>query len=316
MAVSVAAALLLGAVFAGDSVWVALAALLVAGGWGALALAGRAPLPGGGGALLGLLLATAAWSGLSIVWSVAPDLSWLELNRTLVYVSFLAVGLLLAAGQREAGEARRGGADRRVRRRHRLGTRGQGDPGRLPRRRPRRQAARPDRILERARARGRRVAGARALVRRLGTSRLGAHGLRGACLRGRRRDLPGRLARGRRRGGARNGALALASPRPRRGGPARARRDRARNRRRGLGVHPAGARGGRRLACRPRRRRRLVRAAPGRRRRARRGRRPRAGAASAVSCAATPCGAAVAWVRVRRRVRHRRRPRGQRRPDR
>ncbi len=104
MAVSVAAALLLGAVFAGDSVWVALAALLVAGGWGALALAARAPLPGGGGALLGLLLATAAWSGLSIVWSVAPDLSWLELNRTLVYVSFLAVGLLLAAGQREAAK--------------------------------------------------------------------------------------------------------------------------------------------------------------------------------------------------------------------
>ena len=84
MAVSVAAALLLGAVFAGDSVWTALAALLVAGGWGALALAGRAPLPGGGGVLVGLLLATAAWSGLSIAWSVAPDLSWVELNRTLV----------------------------------------------------------------------------------------------------------------------------------------------------------------------------------------------------------------------------------------
>ena len=51
MAVSVAAALLLGALFAGDSVWTALAALLVAGGWGALALAGRAPLPAGGGVL-------------------------------------------------------------------------------------------------------------------------------------------------------------------------------------------------------------------------------------------------------------------------
>ncbi len=101
MAVSVAAALLLGAVFVGDSVWTALAALLVAGGWGALALAGRAPLPGGGGVLVGLLLATAAWSGLSIAWSVAPDLSWVELNRTLVYVAFLAVGLLLGAGPRE-----------------------------------------------------------------------------------------------------------------------------------------------------------------------------------------------------------------------
>jgi tetratricopeptide (TPR) repeat protein len=102
VAVTVSAALLLGAVFAGDSVWTALAALLVAGGWGALALTGRAPLPGGGIALGGLLLATAAWSGLSIMWSVAPELSWAELDRTLVYVAFLAVGLLLAAGRPEA----------------------------------------------------------------------------------------------------------------------------------------------------------------------------------------------------------------------
>ena len=97
MAVTVSAALLLGAVFAGDSVWTALAALLVAGGWGALALLGRVPAPGSGVVLGGLLLATAAWSGLSIAWSVAPDLSWAELNRTLVYAAFLAVGLLLGA---------------------------------------------------------------------------------------------------------------------------------------------------------------------------------------------------------------------------
>ena len=97
MAVSVAAALLLCAVFAGDAVWVATAALLVAGGWGALALAGRAPLPRGGLALGALLLATAAWSGLSLAWSVAPDLSWAELDRTLVYLAFLAVGLLVGA---------------------------------------------------------------------------------------------------------------------------------------------------------------------------------------------------------------------------
>ncbi len=97
MALTVSAALLLGAVFAGDSVWTAFAALLLAGGWGALALTGRAPMPGGGGALVGLLLATAAWSGISIAWSVAPDLSWVELNRTLVYAAFLAVGLLLGA---------------------------------------------------------------------------------------------------------------------------------------------------------------------------------------------------------------------------
>ena len=97
LGVSVATALLLAALFAGDSVWTAIAALLVAGGWSALALAGRAPQPGGGAVLLGLLLATAAWAGLSVAWSVAPDRSWAELNRTLVFAAFLVVGLLLGA---------------------------------------------------------------------------------------------------------------------------------------------------------------------------------------------------------------------------
>ena len=100
MAVSVAGTLLLGAVFVGDSVWTGLAALVVAGGWSAVALTGRTPAPGGVGVvLLGLLLATAAWSGLSIVWSIAPDRSWEELDRTLVYVAFLVVGLLHGASR-------------------------------------------------------------------------------------------------------------------------------------------------------------------------------------------------------------------------
>ena len=99
---SVATAMLLGAVFAGDSVWMAIAVLAVAGGWSALALAGVAPLPGGGTVLLGLVLAIAAWSGLSVAWSVAPDLSWAEVNRTLVFAAFLAVGLLLGASGRNA----------------------------------------------------------------------------------------------------------------------------------------------------------------------------------------------------------------------
>ena len=97
VAVSVAAALLLAALFAGDSVWTALAPLFVAGGWGAFALAGRAPQPRGGAALVGLLLATAAWAGLSVAWSIAPDRSWAELNRILVFAAFLVVGLLLGA---------------------------------------------------------------------------------------------------------------------------------------------------------------------------------------------------------------------------
>ena len=100
MAVSVAGTLLLGAVFFGDSVWIGLAALAVAGGWSALALAGRSPSPGRAGVvLLGVLLGTAAWSGLSIAWSIAPDRSWEELDRTLVYAAFLVVGLLLGASR-------------------------------------------------------------------------------------------------------------------------------------------------------------------------------------------------------------------------
>jgi len=97
VAVSVATVLLVAALFAGDSVWTALAALSVAGGWGALALMGRAPQPRGGAAVLGVLLAIAAWAGLSVVWSVAPDLSWAELDRTLVFAAFLIVGLLIGA---------------------------------------------------------------------------------------------------------------------------------------------------------------------------------------------------------------------------
>jgi tetratricopeptide (TPR) repeat protein len=102
VAVSVATAMLLGAVFAGDSVWTAIAAVAVAGAWGALALAGRVPLPGGGAPLLAAVFTIAAWSGLSVGWSVAPDLSWAELNRTLAFAGFLGIGLLIGATGRNA----------------------------------------------------------------------------------------------------------------------------------------------------------------------------------------------------------------------
>jgi tetratricopeptide (TPR) repeat protein len=107
VAVSVAAVILLAALFAGDSVWTGIAALGIAGAWGALALLGRAPSPRGGGIVLAAALALAAWSGLSVVWSVAPDRSWDELNRTLVAAAFLGVGLLAgaAAGPRRAAQA-------------------------------------------------------------------------------------------------------------------------------------------------------------------------------------------------------------------
>src|SRR5687767_13040954 len=108
VAVSVATALLLAALLAGEALWTALAVLVVAGGWSALALAGRAPLPRRGYLLLCLLLALTAWSGLSIAWSVAPDLSWAEVDRSLVFAAFLVIGLLL--GSSGPGSSRRAAA--------------------------------------------------------------------------------------------------------------------------------------------------------------------------------------------------------------
>ena len=96
--VAVAAALLLAAVVAGDTASTSVVALLAAGVWGGLALAGRAPLRRGSAPLLALLLVLACWSGLSIAWSVAPDRSWAEVDRTLVYVALLGVGALLGSG--------------------------------------------------------------------------------------------------------------------------------------------------------------------------------------------------------------------------
>jgi tetratricopeptide (TPR) repeat protein len=98
----VVAAVLFAALFAGDGVRTSLAALLLAGTWATLGLLGRVPLPTGGWAPLGVLFALAAWSGLSIAWSVAPDRSWAELDRTLVYAAFLVLGLLFARGPRRA----------------------------------------------------------------------------------------------------------------------------------------------------------------------------------------------------------------------
>ena len=92
-----AAALVVGALFAGDSFWVAALALLVAGVAGTLALLGRLPLARGGGAVVGVLLAIAIWSGISVAWSIAPDRSWDELNRGLVHLAFAVVGLVLGS---------------------------------------------------------------------------------------------------------------------------------------------------------------------------------------------------------------------------
>src|SRR5688500_16460911 len=92
-----AGVLLLAAAFAGDAFATAAAAIAAAAMLGALALLGRVPLAGGGVWLVGTLLALAAWSGLSASWSIAPDLSWEELNRGLVYAAFAVLGVVLGS---------------------------------------------------------------------------------------------------------------------------------------------------------------------------------------------------------------------------
>ena len=52
---------------------------------------------------VGLLGAFAAWSGLSLIWSVAPADTWIEFNRAIDYA--LVAGLALAAASRAAAPA-------------------------------------------------------------------------------------------------------------------------------------------------------------------------------------------------------------------
>jgi tetratricopeptide (TPR) repeat protein len=76
---------------------VGIAALVCAGVALALGVAGVLPVPrldrDGSLAILGFV-ALAAWAGISIVWSIAGDLSWDWLARSLVYLAFLSLGLL------------------------------------------------------------------------------------------------------------------------------------------------------------------------------------------------------------------------------
>jgi len=53
---------------------------------------------------VGLLAAFAAFSGLSILWSVGPDRSWEELNRALAYALVAGLGVLLGASVERAIE--------------------------------------------------------------------------------------------------------------------------------------------------------------------------------------------------------------------
>ena len=65
--------------------------------------AGPVSVPGRvGAAVLVLLAALAAWVGLTMWWSIAPDRSWAAFDRVLVYGVFAVLGLLAAQVPRPA----------------------------------------------------------------------------------------------------------------------------------------------------------------------------------------------------------------------
>jgi O-antigen ligase/polysaccharide polymerase Wzy-like membrane protein len=105
---SSAASVLIGAAFAGVAfgakggsdlaslTWTEIALIIV----GAIVIAvavlqGRRDQIDGGSALLAFV-ALAALTVLSLLWSIAPDLSWIEANRTLTYLVMFAAGMALA----------------------------------------------------------------------------------------------------------------------------------------------------------------------------------------------------------------------------
>jgi tetratricopeptide (TPR) repeat protein len=82
------------------------AAAVVAAAAGLVALLlGRVAIPrleGDGTALLVLLAGSVLWAGLSIAWSIEGDRSWQVLNRGLVYLSLLGLGVLAGAASRRS----------------------------------------------------------------------------------------------------------------------------------------------------------------------------------------------------------------------
>jgi hypothetical protein len=99
-----ALALLLAVALVGGEqrlVWIGSAAVIAAAAALGASFLGVLPRPvlGRWGVLaVALFAAFAVWVGLSIFWSAAPDRTWDYLNRSLIYLAFLALGLL--AGRR------------------------------------------------------------------------------------------------------------------------------------------------------------------------------------------------------------------------
>jgi O-Antigen ligase len=115
---SAAAALVTFSLFFGGSLsdsrlfWIGIFAVAVGFGWLAAGLAGLVPVavPGRAGlAAFGLLAAFVCWNGVTMIWSIAPDLSWAYLNRGAVYVGFALLGLAVAASVRAPARVVAGG---------------------------------------------------------------------------------------------------------------------------------------------------------------------------------------------------------------
>ncbi|MDQ6607234.1 MAG: O-antigen ligase family protein [Actinomycetota bacterium] len=69
----------------------------------------RVSAPGTAWVGVGLLAAFTLWSGLSIAWSVAPDQTWIELNRWLTYLVVLGLAITAGASSTRASEWVAGG---------------------------------------------------------------------------------------------------------------------------------------------------------------------------------------------------------------
>jgi hypothetical protein len=109
-AVAVAAVAVLAAGGTDDRalLWIGGSAALLAAAGAAGAALRLLPVPRPGLAGLGLLAclaAYAAWSGVTIVWSIAPDRSWESVNRTLTYLALLGLGMVAGAALRSAPRA-------------------------------------------------------------------------------------------------------------------------------------------------------------------------------------------------------------------
>ncbi|HEX3689380.1 MAG TPA: O-antigen ligase family protein [Solirubrobacteraceae bacterium] len=78
----------------------AVIALAAALAWGRRGLSLRAPRRVW--MALGVLAAFAFWSGVTVLWSVAPDRTWAECNRVMAYTLVLALAIVLGASHRRS----------------------------------------------------------------------------------------------------------------------------------------------------------------------------------------------------------------------